>query len=80
MLTEQWIDRLSYRDVRMQDVRSLPPLTTICSKILIYLVFDKSVTDRWTDGPTNRRTDRPRDVSNKFGQLIDASFRPIFST
>ena len=42
----------------------LEPNSIICSKLLISLVFDKSVTDRPTSGPTDGRTDRPgyRDV------------------
>ena len=38
---------------------SIPPLTTSYSKMLIFLVFDESVTDGPTDGRTDGRTDRP---------------------
>ena len=32
-------------------------VTLIWSKISIFLVFDNSVTDRWTDGPSDQWTD-----------------------
>ena len=67
-MTDRWTgrckDRPSYKDAH--DASSEPsilPLSTICSKILISLVFDESVTnqptDRWTDQWTDRGTDRP---------------------
>ena len=36
---------------------SMPPLSPICSKLLIILNLDESVTYRQTDGRTSRRTD-----------------------
>ena len=40
---------------------SIPPLTIFYSKkkMMIFLVFDESVTDGPTDQPTDRQTDRP---------------------
>ena len=47
--------------MRPHDKFSTPPPTIICTKIMIFLVFYESVTDRRTDrrtdGPTDRRTD-----------------------
>ncbi len=54
---QKWL----YDDVITWDLSSIPPLTIICSKILIFPSFFTKAspthgpTDRWTDG----RTDRP---------------------
>ena len=40
---------------------SIPPMTIFCSKMLISLAFDKSVTDQPTDGRTDGRTDERTD-------------------
>ena len=44
-----------YDDVITWDLSSIPPLTIICSKTMIFFVFYESV----TNGPTDRPTDRP---------------------
>ena len=44
-----------YDDVITWDLSCIPPPTIICAKIMIFLVFYESVTDRRTD----RRTDVP---------------------
>ena len=52
--TDRCNNRLSYRDAH--DAFSDPNmlrLSTICSKISISLVFNESVTNRRTDGPTD---------------------------
>ena len=55
-LTDRWKDRLSYKDVHDASRESSKlPLSIVCSKILIYLVFEKGMTNRRTDG----RTDGP---------------------
>ena len=59
-------DRPSHKDAH--DAYSEPSilsLSTICSKILISLAFDKSVTDGLMDGRTDGRT-----VVKKKGSLI----------
>ena len=40
---------------------SIPPLTILYSKMLIFIVCNESVTDRPTNGRTNGRTNRRKD-------------------
>ena len=48
-----------YDDVITWDLSSIPPNTIIFSKIMIFLVFNKSITNQPTDRQIDRRTDRP---------------------
>ena len=53
--------RWLYDDVITWDSSSIPPATIICSKMMIFLIFYKSVTNQPTDGRTDQRTDGPTD-------------------
>ena len=57
-LTDRRTYRPPYREVASSEA-NIPPWAFICSKMLISLVFDESLTDRPTDGQTlfKRRED-----------------------